>query len=350
MITPPRDAPGPLSSGRRALALGIGSALGAVIVAPIALSSQDLVKWGEDPRGLGLDPFWAWLVFIALDLAAAVCVGMVTYSAWRGESGGIFHVLTWMFAGASAYANYRHGTKTPAADDQLFFPAMSLMGPLLLEVTLHRIRRWTRAAERTAMAARPHFGARWLPGVALAETLQAWAAAKREDIRRPEDAIAYVRERRSLAELGDVDAIRYAWSALGTRDEYEARVWLQARGRTVAQAAVDAAAGRTATPPVSVVMLPPTAFTLHPTSDPEPDPEPEPVTVPLAELSQADAIRHAIDAAASHDPGVIVAWLANHGVTVARQRVCDVMRRDGTSSRHRLASVPSQPSSRRATG
>lgn len=70
----------------------------------------------------------------------------------------------------------------------------------------------------------------------------------------------------------------------------------------------------------------------------------EPVT--LADLTQADAIRHAVKETASHDPGEIVSWLSDHGLSVARQRVCDVMRRDGISGRHRLSALPSQ----RATG
>jgi hypothetical protein len=335
--TPPEDAPRTLSRGRRALAVGIGAALVAVIIAPIALSSQDLVKWGADPAGLGLSQTWAWLVFVALDLAAAVCVGMVTFSAYRGESAGIFHVLTWLFAGVSAFANYRHGLAVPARDAKIFFPLMSLLGPLLLETVLHRIRKWARAELRTAMTARPSFGWRWLPGVAFRETLAAWAAARRENIGRPEDAIALVREIRWLGQMTDADAIRYAWSALGTdHDEYQMRLWLQSRGRTVAQSAIDDAAGRA--PRRKAITPPP--------PPPPPLPPGRPVTVPLAELSQSDAIRHAITATGSSDPGEIVAWLEGQGLPIARQRVCDVQRRDRESGRHRLASVPSQ----RATG
>ena len=128
--------------GQKLGAIAVGVTLAIVIVAPIALSSQDLVRWATDPHGLGLSQSWGWLAFVALDAAAATCVGMVTIAAWRGESGGAFHGLTWMFACGSAWSNYRHGMSTPAADDQWFFPAMSLAGPLLLDVTLARIRRW----------------------------------------------------------------------------------------------------------------------------------------------------------------------------------------------------------------
>ena len=61
-------------------------------------------------------------------------------------------------------------------------------------------------------------------------------------------------------------------------------------------------------------------------------PEPEltrPRLIVIDELSQADAIRHAIEVTNSIDPGAIVAWLAERGRPVARQRVSDVLRRDG---------------------
>ena len=44
--------------------------------------------------------------------------------------------------------------------------------------------------------------------------------------------------------------------------------------------------------------------------------------------SQSDAIRAAIAETGSNDPSVVVAYLADRGIVVARQRVCDVIRRD----------------------
>jgi hypothetical protein len=72
----------------------------------------------------------------------------------------------------------------------------------------------------------------------------------------------------------------------------------------------------------------------------EPSHPPEPRLIVIDELSQADAIRHAIEVTNSTDPGVIVAWLAERGRDVARQRVSDVLRRDGlTSGRHGLEAI-----------
>jgi hypothetical protein len=42
------------------------------------------------PDGLGLPRLWAWLAFVALDAAAAVCVGMVSVAAWRERAVAVF--------------------------------------------------------------------------------------------------------------------------------------------------------------------------------------------------------------------------------------------------------------------
>lgn len=66
----------------------------------------------------------------------------------------------------------------------------------------------------------------------------------------------------------------------------------------------------------------------------------QPRLIVLAELSQADAIRYAIERTESTDPGTILTWLAEHGRDVARQRICDQIRRDGlTMSQPRLTAL-----------
>jgi hypothetical protein len=74
----------------------------------------------------------------------------------------------------------------------------------------------------------------------------------------------------------------------------------------------------------------------------EPSQLPEPRLIVIDELSQADAIRHAIEVTNSTDPGLIVAWLAERGRSVARQRVSDVLRRDGLTT----ATITSLPAGR----
>jgi hypothetical protein len=181
----------------RVLLAAITVGLAVVISAPFALSSQDLVDWAQAASGLGLPYGWALFVFVALDLAAAVCVCMTVYAAWRGESAGAFGMLVWVFAGISAYANHTHAVTTLAADDDWFYPAMSIMGPVLLEVTVRRVRRWVRTSAGRFEPPLPHFRfARWLPGVAFRETLGSLVLAVTEGYSRPEDAVAAYRSRR----------------------------------------------------------------------------------------------------------------------------------------------------------
>jgi hypothetical protein len=89
-------------------------------------------------------------------------------------------------------------------------------------------------------------------------------------------------------------------------------------------------------PPVKVVMVNPLALMPRPDRDD---------TVSLADLSQADAIRHAMKVTGSTDPGDVVAWLADHDLTVVRQRVSDVLRRDGITNRTPLESLSSHRAS-----
>lgn len=74
----------------------------------------------------------------------------------------------------------------------------------------------------------------------------------------------------------------------------------------------------------------------------EPPESSQPRLIVIDELSQADAIRHAIEVTNSTDPGVIVAWLAERGRPVARQRISDVLRRDGLTT----ATITSLPRGR----
>lgn len=212
----------------------VGFALAAVIVAPVTLSASHLIKWAHSSTGLGLSTSLAWLAFVALDLAAVVCIGMTVICAKRGEGAGGFSVATWVFALGSAFSNYSGGHGA----GQWFFPAMSLAGPTLLEMVLAKVKRWARISEGTQLSARPKFGIRWVPGIAARETARAWAAARRENIAKAADAIAFVREVDVLARMNDTDAVRYATAAARTSDPHTLRQWLTSRGKDVAQAAL----------------------------------------------------------------------------------------------------------------
>jgi hypothetical protein len=136
-----------------------------VVVAPIALSSGELVRWASDVTGLGLTGGWPLLVFISLDAAAGTCVLLAVYCAVKGMSPGVFGVLVWVFAGFSALANYRHGTTRGAPGDAWwFFPVMSVLGPGLLEAVTRFVRAQVQKSAGRRAGSLPKFGlTRWLP-------------------------------------------------------------------------------------------------------------------------------------------------------------------------------------------
>jgi hypothetical protein len=226
-------------------------ALAVVILTPVALSSSDLIRWAQSPAGLGVQGPWPYFVFVGLDCAALVCVGMTIISAWRGESGGAFNLLTWVFAGGSALANWSHGRTTPAPDDEFFFPAMSLAGPLLLDVVLMRVRRWIRTDKQHQLSSGAKFGVRWF--VALRETRQAWVISRRDGISEPMVAIAMVRERHALTRRNDEERLRFALMAIPDSTPWELHRWLLERGVEVSQDVLDRAAP--AEPPALSVSL-----------------------------------------------------------------------------------------------
>ncbi|THJ75126.1 DUF2637 domain-containing protein [Candidatus Frankia alpina] len=238
----------PRSKSARGLLVGVGAALVVVVLAPIVVSSTHLLSWASSADGLGLPTYLGWTAVLSLDAAAAVAVGMVTVSAYRGESGGVFHLLTWLLAGASAYVNHVYGMRTPAPDDQWFTPAMSLLGPALLEATLGKFRRWARAESGRSLDGRVQFGPRWT--VAPVETFSAWKTARREGITRAVDAITRVRECAALRTLDGPERVRYAARATDASDSYGVTLWLLARGIKVSSADMAAGLGTEQAPTV----------------------------------------------------------------------------------------------------
>lgn len=217
----------------------VGVALTAVIAAPIALSSQHLYQWAKSPTGLNLDDPWAHGSYASLDLAALVCIGMTLVAAWRRERAFVFQLLVWIFAGTSAYGQHQFGTaeaKAGRALDAVWaMPAFALLGPLLLEVVLHTIRRWLRkdAGDHASPI-------RWL--VAFGETRHAWVVRVRDGVTHTE-ALRRVRDMKLIKGLAPDDAIVFAQSATRSADPYRLRVWLADRGVTVTLADLEKAAG-----------------------------------------------------------------------------------------------------------
>lgn len=221
----------------------IATALTVVLVAPVALSSQDLVKWAASPMGLGLSGVWAYVVFIALDCAAVLCIALTMHSYFRGEAAGLAHTLVWVFAGLSAFANWRNTLNTPARDDNWFVPSMSILGAVLLEVVIRKIRRSVRVEQGVYENPIPRFRfLRWI--VAFDETFKAWKLSVIEGVSNPTEAVQLARggviprkvitiSVEKLAELSKADQVKEAFNALGSYDVPEAIKWLSERGITV---------------------------------------------------------------------------------------------------------------------
>ncbi len=231
----------PSSRTRAAVQLGRGVLLGLVglllavtVTAPIALSSGDLVRWAASPTGLGLTGAWPWLVFVALDAAAGVCVLLSVYCAWRGRSSGAFGLLVWAFAAVSAAGNYRHGLLSGAADAWWFFPLMSVLGPLLLEAVTWLVRREVQRTSGERAGTRVKFGfVRWLPIVgAPRDTYGARRTAMILGLRTVDEAVATYHALCPDGSLKVVRAIRDRDVAAATKADRSA-----ARGATSVAAA-----------------------------------------------------------------------------------------------------------------
>lgn len=178
-----------------------------VVLLPPALNAQNIVEWANSPNGLGLSWTWAWVAFTGLDAVAAVCVFETLIQTQKGRRAGAFAALVWLFAGASAWAGYRHGTQPGVGRDvKWFFPLMAVAGPLLLHLVLTRTRKDAQVDEGKRLEHTPAsaFGwQRWVPGVgAFAETYCAWRVGRLEGVIKPADTIARYRALRPDAGRG----------------------------------------------------------------------------------------------------------------------------------------------------
>lgn len=181
--------------GLRALAVAIALSLVAIVIAPPALSAQDILAWARlnsPDAGLGLEQGWPWVVFLAMDFAAAVCVLVSLYCAFRDEPPGVFGLGVWAFAGITAFANYQFNTVPGAPGDGFwFFPAMSLVGPVLLHAMIKKIRGWVLKAAGGQRGRRPKFAvADWVPILGSPQaTFGAWRIGGLLGISKPDDAL-----------------------------------------------------------------------------------------------------------------------------------------------------------------
>lgn len=275
-----RDTAATIPSGPQATGLDIpghgkltiGGRLLAYALLVVVMGSVAAMSWSGVYNFAITQLHWshqhAVLVPISLDIAAMTCALLALDSIADGESGNTFRLLAAAFVALSAFINWRDALVSRNLAEEVFFPAMSVLAYLIVHAVMDKVRRKIR---------RSHHGQAVRKALApLPRTgLLAWIPG----IGYPRRALGVIRA--SIAErlreteqrdgTGSPDA-----GATGERD------------------------------------IPP-----H---------------VDLSGLTQADAIRRAIEITGSA-PRDVVAYLARNGwPDVAPQRVYDVIRRDSVKS------------------
>lgn len=342
-----RTENGPL---RKIVSVATVTGLSIVFFGPIGLTSQQLVRWGADPNGLGLPGYWPLLVPTAVDLSALVCIGMTVAAAFRRDPPGIFGVLVWTFALAGAYVQYANGQHERAAggaqDAWWAMPAMSLLGPALLHFALHRLRRWWREDNEEVLTGAAGFGVRW--AVAPVSTLRAWAASRRMGITRAQDAIAYVAERDYLRTIihgsgigrhkptptGRADALRYAFRALDVVDVNAAIRWLFARGVTVTETDIIQATDSTSAKTIQNRLPPAGRTETEMRTEPKPAADRHVAELKKCRTKSARA-RYAIQVAKARGrpltPKTVTDFLSEYGYQVSPSELTRILR-EGSST------------------
>jgi hypothetical protein len=143
--------------GRRAMiAVPIGSPMAVAWIGQIGFAEGTL-KW----------PLLGGVVFAAAwELTTAFTGWMYHQARESGDSGTIFRIATWLFAGSAGAMNYWHaldgGVVTDPTPKAVSFGAMSLTGIALWELYTLLIHRKALRDQGRLPAARPRFGiARW---------------------------------------------------------------------------------------------------------------------------------------------------------------------------------------------
>jgi len=200
------------SPGRldRAVVAVTAIAYAIVVPAPFVLSFASLTAWARD--AVGLSPYLAPAVPLALDAAAIVSVCLTFLAVLRADAAGIARPLAWLIAAGSSVANARHGAAT-SLDAAILLACMPILTMTLVDIGLRRVLRNALAARGAVEppVARFRF-ARW--AIAPRETVKAWAWSVREQVVSPAEAIAASRRRPELTAAGVLDPTELAAEAV----------------------------------------------------------------------------------------------------------------------------------------
>jgi len=202
-MTPTTD---PTARLDRAILTVTAAAYAVVVPAPFVLSFASLAAWARDHVGLtGALPY---VVPLALDASAVVCICLTFLAVMRADGAGAARFLVWLIAGGSAVANARHGADT-SLDATILLAAMPLLTMLLVDIGFRRVLRNALAARGAIEPPLPRYRAvRW--AIAPRETARAWGVGVREQITSPAAALAQSRRSAELTDAGVSDPAELA--------------------------------------------------------------------------------------------------------------------------------------------
>jgi hypothetical protein len=196
-------------------------------------------------------------LIIAVGFAAAletigIYLAVEAHSALMNDDSAFkLRAGSYLVAGLAGALNYAHFANpgyrpTPIA---LAFGVLSTLSPWLWAIR-------SRSLHRADLAARGLIDKRAVKFPAVQwilypiRTFRAFRVSVWAGINHPAQARAFLLERDALHHMGAVEAVRYAYGALGVVDPHTARVWLSVRGVRVSQANIDEAnGGRPVAPP-----------------------------------------------------------------------------------------------------
>ncbi|GAA4671932.1 hypothetical protein GCM10023214_78600 [Amycolatopsis dongchuanensis] len=170
------------------------------------------------------------------------------------------HLLVWVLASLSAYANWRAGVELHAHDAVWFLPAMSGLAVVMVEVVSRAARRWVRVAAGVHEPALPRFRfLRWI--FAPSETFAALRVAVLNGITDHHQAVNIVRARDNsvataepaLSLVSKADAVRRAISATNSTDPSVLTEWLSGQGVEVSRPYIGRIAGQAQRPHLAAV-------------------------------------------------------------------------------------------------
>ena len=110
--------------------------LGGFASTAAGISAQGLTGFARS--NMGLRGAWPYLLFFALDGAAAVCAVLLARRAARAESGLAPRLAVWGLVAASSIFNWTHAPRRPAAPEA--FGLMPVVAALLFEFCLRETR------------------------------------------------------------------------------------------------------------------------------------------------------------------------------------------------------------------